>query len=165
MPQETMYCHHCKEKTPYRSNKKFCSAKCRNTTHQKETRKKFPRNASSSPTERRQQSEDYDLMKRLSERLYMEVPPRKRLGFVEEVIQLARSGKCPALRRVLTNPAFIKPDRENRGLFPRRSPCSYMTFPQAAQAYCEWFWDAGLKEVVRSEVQEPPTGEVCPAEA
>lgn len=117
-------------------------------------------NAASRPTVKRQQAEDYDLMKRLGERFYLQTPPAQRLGFVERHIQLARSGQCPQLRRILTNPTFIRPDKEELGLFTRRSSSAYMTFPQAAHAYCKHSaWKSNVQDVVRGVTPEPPTGE------
>ncbi|MGP6089487.1 hypothetical protein [Antarctobacter jejuensis] len=157
----TKTCPMCGKEFPYRSNKRFCSEKCRKRSAQKKSRSANPVNAASSPGQRRQQAEDYDLMKRLGERLYT-LPPGRRLGFVEEVIQAARRPHGGALRRVLTNPKFIWPDKTILGLFHRKAPAAYMTFPQAAEKYCQMSpWQSGLQAVVRGEAPEPPTGE-CP---
>lgn len=95
----------------------------------------------------------------MAETLYS-MSPYERLGHIEEVVQLARTGKYPLLRRVLTNPAFIRPNPADRHLF-HRGCRNFCTISQAADRYCRSSpWNAGVAEVVRGEVPEPPTGEV-----
>ncbi|MBZ4023462.1 hypothetical protein CKO11_13445 [Rhodobacter sp. TJ_12] len=96
---------------------------------------------------------------RLAERLYT-LPPSQRLGYMQTLIEEARSGASPRLRRVLTMPKLLRASREDRHLFWRRSPESYRTIAQAADRYCRKFWGAGVVAVVRGKVPEPPTGEV-----
>lgn len=151
-------CPECEGTFPYRPNKRFCSERCRKANARKEERRKKPANAANSPEVKRQQKMDYDLAIRLGEALY-DLPPDRRLGFIEEKIQTARRCDHPRLRRILTNPAFIRPDPDKKRLFPRRAPGGYCTFPQAANRYCLTSpWQAGVQEVVRGDVPEPATG-------
>jgi hypothetical protein len=116
-------------------------------------------NAQNSLTVRRDQHELFDLAMRLAERLYG-MPPTDRLGFLEGIVQQARSGKCPRLKKLLTMPHLLYPDKNRRGLFHRRCPGAYLTIAQAADRYCRMMWRAGLVEVVSGDAQEPMTGEV-----
>ncbi len=80
--------------------------------------------------------------------------------YLEGIIQLARSGQYPQVRRILTMPAFIRPHPDKKHLFPRGCR-NYCTISQAANRYCLMSpWNAGVAEVVRGEVPDPPTGEV-----
>ncbi|WP_073257439.1 hypothetical protein [Shimia gijangensis] len=95
----------------------------------------------------------------MAETLYT-MPPGQRLGYIEEIIQLARSGQCPRIRKILTMPALIRPDPTKKHLFYQGRK-SYCTISQAANRYCRASpWDAGIADVVRGKVPEPPTGEV-----
>lgn len=156
--QKLATCHECKEIFPYRSNKRFCSDNCRKANARKKDRRKNPVNAANRRSAKRQQNEDFDLAMRMAETLYT-MPPSQRLGYIEDVIQVARQGESARLRRVLTNPAFIWPDPQKLHLFFRRAPGSYCTISQAADRYCRRSpWQAGVKEVVRGDVPEPATG-------
>ncbi|UYP68591.1 hypothetical protein OIU14_02315 [Thalassobacter stenotrophicus] len=152
-------CPYCGDEFLLRSNKKFCSPSCRKLSAQQEQRKKQPVNAANSPTERRKQYEVYELASRMAETLYS-MPPAQRLGYIEEIIQLARSGECPRVRQILTMPALIRPNPDKKYLF-RRGCKSYCTISQAADRYCRSSpWNAGVAAVVRGEVPDPPTGEI-----
>ncbi|GLO76575.1 hypothetical protein MACH18_36550 [Phaeobacter italicus] len=95
---------------------------------------------------------------RLAETLYS-LPPSRRLGYMEGLVQMARSGEHPKLRKVLTNPNLVKPNPVEKHLFWRRSP-AYCTIAQAANRYClSSPWGAPVQEVVRGETPDPPTGE------
>ncbi|WP_234702878.1 hypothetical protein, partial [Thalassobacter stenotrophicus] len=94
-----------------------------------------------------------------TETLYS-MPPAQRLGYIEEIIQLARSGECPRVRQILTMPALIRPNPDKKYLFLRGCK-SYCTISQAADRYCRSSpWNAGVAAVVRGEVPDPPTGEI-----
>lgn len=152
-------CPECGAAFQYRSSKRFCSPACRKAESQKRRREANPVNAKSSPTARREQHEVYELADRLSETLY-NLPPIERLGYMEELVQLARSGDCPKLRKIMTNPAFIRPNPKDTHLFWRGTSV-YCTIAQAADLYCRNSpWRASVDKVVRGQVPEPPTGEV-----
>ena len=152
-------CPECGTAFPYRSNKRFCSSTCRKAESRKRQRKANPVNAKNSPSVRREQHEVFELAQRLAEKLYS-LPPFERLGYIEHLVQLARSGDCPKLRKIMTNPNFIYPNPENKHLFWRGSSV-YCTIAQAADRYCRFSpWQASVAEVVRGEVPEPPTGEI-----
>lgn len=152
-------CPECGQHFPYRPNKTFCSPTCRKASQRKKDRLRNPANAQSNAAVRRQQHEDFELADRLAETLYT-IPPDQRLGWMEHVVQQARSGSSSQLRRVLTNPKLVWPSPQDRRLFFRRSPRSYCTFPQALDRYCRQIWKAGIQEVIRGAAPEPPTGEV-----
>ena len=152
-------CPQCGTEFPCRSNKKFCSASCRKASSQQDRRQKQPANAANSRSIRREQSEVFDLALRLAKTLYS-MSPFERLGYLEGIVQLARSGKCPQVRRILTMPALIRPDPSKKHLFYRRCR-SYSTISQAADHYCRSSpWNADVAAVVRGEVPEPPSGEI-----
>lgn len=156
----TTDCPSCGVIFKYRSNKKFCSANCRKASSQKALRKITPANAANCTSIQRDQTEVFDLAMKMAETYYC-MPPAHRLGYLEEVVQQARSGDCPRVRKILTNPAFIWPDRQEKHLFYRRTPGSHLTIAQAANHYCRSSpWSAPVSQVVRGEVPEPPTGEV-----
>jgi len=116
-------------------------------------------NAANSPAEKRKQHEVFELASRMAETLYS-MPPAQRLGHIEEIVQLARSGGCSRVRQILTMPALIRPHPDKHHLFPRGCR-SYCTISQAADRYCRISpWNAGVADVVRGKVPEPPTGEV-----
>ena len=164
-PPTVGVCSRCGAEFPYRSSKRFCSPPCRKASSQDEARAKAPANAQHSPGVKREQYRTYELAGRLAETLYS-LPPFERLGYLENLIQLARSGGCPRLRGILTNPQLIYPDTSKRFLFPRRRPEAYCTIAQAADRYCKWSqWQAGVASVVRGEVPEPDTGEIVEAES
>jgi len=161
-PKSHSKCPWCGSMFLSRSNKQFCSASCRKAASQKDRREQCPANAANSPTTRREQHEAFELAARMAETLYS-MPPYERLGYIEEIVRMARTGRSPLLRRVLTNPAFIRPNPLDQHLFFRRCP-NYCTISQAADRYCRSSpWNAGVAEVVRGEVPEPPTGEVIDA--
>jgi hypothetical protein len=153
-------CPECQFEFPFRSNKRFCSPTCRKASAQKKDRANNPANAENSISVRQDQSADFDLALRMAETLYT-MPPNQRLGYIEYIVQLARSGKCPRLRRILTNPDLIKPDPEKKYLFYRGLPKVYCTLSQAANRYALFSpWGTGVAEVVRGIAPEPDTGEV-----
>ncbi|WP_353338327.1 hypothetical protein, partial [Pseudooceanicola nitratireducens] len=122
MPTKTpnTICPECGTPFPYRSNKRFCSSKCRKAESRKAQRADQPVNATNRPSVRREQHEVFELAQRLAENLYS-LPPSERLGYIEHLVQLARSGDCPTLRKIMTNPKFIYPNPESRHLFWRGS--------------------------------------------
>lgn len=157
-PSSTI-CPVCGEDFPYRSNKTFCSASCRKASSQRDRRRKQPENAANSRSVRREQHEVFELASRMAETLY-NMPPSQRLGYIEEIVQLARSGNCPQVRKILTMPAMIHPNPDKRHLFLRGCR-NYCTISQAADRYCRSSpWNAGVADVVRGNVPEPLTGEV-----
>jgi len=163
-PPAVGVCLRCGVEFPFRSNRKFCSTRCRKASSQQTARAKTPANARNSPTVKREQYETYELARLLADNLYA-LPPFERLGYLEELIQQARSGRHPRLRRILTNPELIFPDRNKHFLFPRGWPVTYCTIAQAAERYCRWSpWRAGVASVVRGEVPEPDTGEIVEGE-
>lgn len=152
-------CPHCGAHFPFRSNKRFCSATCRKLNAQDKVRAKTPANAQQSRWVQRDQMEIFDLGMRMAERLY-KTPPDQRLGYINYIVDLARSGESPRTRQVLTMPTLLKPDPTRRSLFWRNCPNTYLTISQAANRFCWHFWNAGVKDVVRGVAPEPSTGEV-----
>lgn len=152
-------CRNCGTAFPFRSNKTSCSASCRKALSQRERRKALPVNAANYGSIRREQHEVFELAMRMAESLYS-MPPFDRLGYLEEVVQLARTGQSPKIRKILTMPTLLRPSPDKKHLFYRgcRGHC---TMSQAADRYCRMSpWNAGVVQVVRGEVPDPPTGEV-----
>jgi hypothetical protein len=136
----------------------------REAESRKRDRRKSPANAANNPSIRRDQHEIFDLALRLAETLYS-LPPAARLGYINHIIGLARDGHCPKIRKILTNPSFIRPDKSKKHLFYRGQPGNFCTIAQAANRYCLTSpWNASVAQVVRGEVPEPPTGEVMDEE-
>ena len=133
-PPTQSLCPNCGTLFPYRSNKTYCSPRCRDAAKKRKARRKAPANAGHSYTKARQQHEKFELAERMAERLYS-MPPRDRLGYLESIIRLARDGHSPRVRDILTTPQLIRPNPQNRYLFYRG-------------------------RVVKGLVPEPPTGEV-----
>ena len=140
-----------------RSNSKFCTSKCRKQQHQQNDREIHKLNAASSPTIKRQQLELFDLAMRLAESLYT-LPPCCRLGYLEDLIQSARSGENPNVRRVLTMPQLLYPKSDEPFKFWRRCPIGYFTISQAADRYCRRYWRNGIIFVIRNPTYHPATG-------
>ena len=152
-------CPECGIDFPYRSNKTFCSPRCRKASSQRERRRREPANAANSLSVRREQHEVFELASRMAETLYT-MPLGQRLGYIEEIVQLARSGDYPRVRQILTMPKLIYPNPQEKHLF-LRGDRSYCTISQAADRYCRSSpWNAGVADVVRGKVPDPPTGEV-----
>lgn len=145
-----------------RPNQIHCSPNCRKAHSQKARRTENPVNSRSSPTKRRRDQEFFERSLRLAEMLYG-LPVSERLGFMQELIEEARSGNT-ALREILTNQYLLKANRDNRRLFHRKCPAAYFTIAQAADRYCRKFWAANIREVVYGLAPEPPTGEIISSE-
>ena len=128
------------------------------------TAQEIPANAANSRSVKRDQHEDFELAARMAETLY-NMPVGQRLGYIEKVIQLARNGDCPQVRRILTMPKLIRPNPTETHLFYLGS-ARFCTISQAADRYCRFSpWNAGVVDVVRGEVPDPPTGEITTEEA
>ena len=145
---KTSLCPRCKTSFPYRSNKKFCSAECRKLSHQDATRKAIPYNATNSRHEARVQEELFELHDILSQQLY-ELPPFERLGFLESKIMMARNGRHPKIKKILTTPRFIVPTSEQRRRFHLKHPHTYKGFGAAANSYSLFSpWNSSVDKVV-----------------
>lgn len=157
-PPSTLICPVCGQDFAYRKGKTYCSATCRKANHQKKDRQQTPANAANRRDIRIDQAQVFELAMRLAETLYT-MPPGERLGYMEYLVQLARSGDQPRLRKILTMPKLVKPDPSDEHLFWRGERV-YCTISQAANRYCLRFWGASVQDVVRGIAPEPPTGEV-----
>lgn len=157
-PPTQLICPNCGILFIYRSNKTYCSPRCRDAAKKRKARRKTPVNASYSYAKDRQQHEKFELAERMAERLYS-IPPALRLGYLETVIRLARDGHSPMVRDILTTPQLIRPNPKNRYLFYRGRPSVYCTIAQAANRYTVWSpWSATIDRVVRGLIPEPSTG-------
>ena len=155
-----IFCAHCGDSfIRARKDKRFCRDTCRKLSSQRKCRLENPVNARNDRDARRCQLETFDLAFRMAERLYT-MPPSDRLGYLKDIIDIARSGDSARTARVLTMPLLLRPDPTRTGLFWRRSPKAYLTIAQAANRYCLHFWNASVVDVVRGLAPEPPTGEV-----
>ena len=93
---EALFCFVCGTTIQsQRTTKKYCSANCRQKANRNQ------QNSASSTTKARTNAEFFDRAKRLAEVLYT-LPPEKRLGFMQQLIDEARAGNTK-LREVLTN--------------------------------------------------------------
>lgn len=142
-----------------RSNKKFCSSKCRKLSSQQTIRITTPVNSKNSKCKKREQYELFDTALRLAEILYT-LPPSERLGFMEHLILMARSGEHPKLKQILKMPTLLKANSENELLFWRHAAANHRTISQAANNYCKRFWKRNVIFVMNNLDYEPNTGEV-----
>ena len=89
-------CPRCGTSVSGRPNRVYCSSNCRKRHTEGE------RNATFSMAKRRENTELYDRAKRLTEMLYLK-PPLERLGFMKDLIDIARAGSDAQLRDILSN--------------------------------------------------------------
>ena len=89
-------CPRCGTPVAGRPNKLYCTANCR------KRHREGKRNAALSMAKRRENVELYDRAKRLTEMLYL-TPPMERLGFMKDLIDIARAGQHAQLRDILSN--------------------------------------------------------------
>ena len=146
-------CPRCGTAVSGRPNRVYCSSNCR----KRHTEGK--RNATFSMAKRRENAELYDRAKRLTERLYL-TPPMERLGFMKDLIDIARAGSDAQLRDILSNQTLIKVSWQEKQRFLHRNNSDYCTIAQAASNYCKRFWKANVRDVVYGRAPEPPTGVV-----
>lgn len=159
-PPSQSVCPNCASLFPYRSNKTYCSPRCRDAAKKRKARRKNPTNASHSISKARAQHEKFELAERMAERLYS-MPPFERLGYLDTIIRLARNGHSPLVRDILTTPQLIRPNPTHTYLFYRGRPSVYCTISQAANRYTVWSpWRSTVDRVVKGLVPEPPTGVV-----
>lgn len=155
-------CPNCGDTFPYRSNKLFCSRPCKVKHHKRMVRGGMDKDRISTQThtEARRSLELYDLNRVLSAKLYG-LHPGERLGYIEEILQIARKQSGGLLRALLSNKRFIYPNPEEKRKFHRGSPQTYCTFPQACNRYLVTSpWNCYLNQFMRGIVPEPATGEV-----
>ena len=156
-------CPHCGELFGYRSNKTYCSPKCRKS-HNKLMLREEKASAKNRmlPSEQRQNTEVFHLNAVLSEKVYT-MPPHERMGYVEGVLQVALHPKGGLLRALLQNMKYQYPDPKQEKLFFRNSPKSYKTFPQLCNHYLlNSPWNCYLQDFLKGKVPAPSTGEVLP---
>ena len=136
-----------------RPNKRFCSSNCRKSAS------KLKQNSQTSKSKRQENTRLFERAQRLAELLYS-TSPNERLGFMKELIDVARSGKDNHLRLVLTNYMLLHPHPINDDHLFHRGSHTFCTIAQAANNYCKRFWQADVKKVVYNKVPEPETGEL-----
>lgn len=121
----------CTNTFPYRSNRRSCSKACRKIL----SRSSFisDKEVSAVLSKDRDTLDTFDLAMRLGSQYYT-IEPSKREDFLR--LCIATVPHSLRLRRALTCPGLIKPDRGKRSLFHRRSPESYRTMAEIANTYC-----------------------------
>jgi hypothetical protein len=144
-------CPRCSALVQGRRNKIYCSPNCR------KRHKEIKRNSFSSVSKRRENTEFFEKAKRLAEQYY-NIPPGQRLGYLKNLIDLARSGEDMKLRDILSNYKLLHPHPvDDKHLFHRENRANG-TIAQEASKYCKRLWKADVKEVVYGKAPEPPTG-------
>ncbi|MCR9156646.1 MAG: hypothetical protein NXH80_05325 [Rhodobacteraceae bacterium] len=153
-------CPNCGDLFEYRSNKKYCKPKCRKAHSKLVLREEQCRTKNNMlPSEVRQNVELWHLNAVLSEKVYT-MPPQERMGYVEDILQVALHSKGGLLRALLQNKKYQYPNRNQEKLFFRNSPKSYKTFPQLCNHYLlNSPWNCYLQEFLKGNVPEPSTGE------
>jgi hypothetical protein len=154
-------CPQCGDLFEYRSNKTFCSPKCRKAHSKLVLREGQTKTINKTlPSEQRQNLELKHLNLVLCEKVYT-MSPGERVGYVEDVLQMARHSEGGLLRHLLSNKKYQYPNREQTSLFFRRSPQSYKTFPQICNHYLlNSPWGCYLSDFLKGGIPEPSTGEV-----
>ena len=159
-PSESV-CPNCADLFEYRSNKTYCSPKCRkahNKTLLREGKQGGINNALHS--EIRQNMELLHLNAVLCEKVYT-MAPADRYGYVENILQIALANHGGLLRHLLCNKKYQYPDPTNRKLFFRGAPKSYKTFPQMCNHYLlNSPWNCYLSDFLKGKAPPPSTGEV-----
>ena len=84
----------------------------------------------------------------------------ERLGFMKDLIDIARAGQDAQLRDILSNQTLIKLSWSEKQKCLHRKSSDYCTISQAASNYCKRFWKADVRDVVYGRAPEPPTGVV-----
>lgn len=137
-----------------RPNKVYCSKKCQQNAS------RGPRNRFESLEERKRNQNHYGRARWLAVGLY-QTKPEERLGYMKQLVDSARSGDAQ-LRNIFTDHKLLHPDNNERWLFYRNCPGQYKTISQAADLYCKKYMYAkgGIREVLRKDYIDPPTGEV-----
>ena len=145
-------CLRCGSSFFYRSNKKFCTANCR---------KRYSEHKANSKCSNKKRTENERLFERAA-RLgeeYYKVPPQERLGFIKDIIDLARSGQDQHLRLVLSNLVLLQANRESPRNYFIGNRYHNSNIAKIANQYCRHFWNAGIKAVAYGTAPEPDTGE------
>ena len=142
-------CLHCKVPIEGRRDKKFCSDGCRNRANE---------NKQNSYESVEKRNKNYRLFVRASRLMAMCVdhPPFERLGFIEKLIQIARSGEDNELRAVLSNRYLMDGSNDYGNPFLGKRGRSYGSLAAMAERYAQWYWKASIWEVVYCKVNEPP---------
>ena len=122
---------------PKRSNQKYCSRPCQ---------KNATRGSRSVEAKVRNELH-YCRALNLAELVYT-APIGERLGIMKTIVETAREHDA-VLRNILTDPTLLGASPTDRHLFHRRSPGSYRTISQAADAYCRKFFGLSVKEYLR----------------
>ena len=141
-------CPRCGTLLAGRPNKIYCTANCR------KGHREGKRNAALSMAKRRENAELYDRAKRLTEMLYL-TPSLKRLGFMKDLIDIARAGKDAQLRDILSNQTLIKLSWSDKQKYLHRNSSDYCTTSQAASNYCKKFWKANVRAVSYTHLTLP----------
>lgn len=144
-------CPQCLSQFPYRSNKKYCGATCRQYGNRNK------QNSQDSRDKARENYELFDTARLMADRLY-DLPPFERLGHLKELIDEARGGNTK-LRNLLSNYYLRHPNKSDEWLHARGSR-QYSTIAQAANAYCWEYWGTHVTDVAYNRCDEPETGEV-----
>ena len=154
-------CPNCGDLYEYRSNKSFCSTKCRKAHHKLGMRDDKAKAVNKTlPSEQRQNLELLHLNFVLCEKVYT-MPPEERVGYVESVLQVALYSEGGLLRHLLSNKKYQYPNPNDLRLFFRGAPKSYKTFPQICNHYLlNSPWNCYLSDFLKGTVPEPSTGEV-----
>jgi hypothetical protein len=143
-------CLHCKSTFPQRSNKKYCSPKCRQYGN------RVKQNSTNSPTTARDVEETLHSARALADLIY-DLPTSEQLGFMRELIESARDGNTK-LRRVLSNQYIRHLPKEQDWVRGHGSRDNF-TISEMANRYCWRFWKANVTDVVYGLCEEPETGE------
>jgi hypothetical protein len=151
-------------KSPFeatRKDKRFCSRKCQKKSSNNAAR--GPQDNKTSSVSRKRNEQHYNLSYSLAETYYT-TPPQERLGFLKELVDVARFTESPRdkhIKNVLTHKALTYPNRQKKNLFYRGMPFTYCTISELVNRYCKRFLGASSRTVFTSpHFKEPDTGEV-----
>jgi hypothetical protein len=90
--------------------------------------------------------------------LYFGEPVTKRLGFMSNLVSIARNGEDKQLRIILSSPIVLDSSNPNCNPFKGKRGEYFGSIAAEAEKYCRKFWNASVSDVVYGRASEPDDG-------
>lgn len=135
----------CSNTFLYRSNRRSCSKSCRKVLSRLALAS--DQGVLGAPPKDRDTLDAFDLAVHLGSQYYT-IEPSKREEFIRSCIQAVPHSI--RLRRALTCPNLVKPDRARRRLFHRQSPESYRGIGEITNSYCRHIFGISVSQYARN---------------